>query len=445
MFKRFAFTMLALIIALPLYAQFAGPGVFVLEGFSNQQLSFQPMNGDRVQVAELGPTAVRLRQAEDYLCVLHGDDFMSGTGSALWIAPFDEIRDALDQQRTVVWNVVDLPDNTNPYDVFVTADHFFVSNQQSGEVVVLDPNDDFAVVRTFTNLANPQGLAGNGLYVAVANAGMGYGNTVALLNATTLDSVATLEVAANPQEITVDDQGQFHVVCSGRSWEDVPAKSAVISFPEGTPTVELVEIPGNPGEVAFMVGPEDFGGKVVFGDEYATEDVHVSAYSVPGLVLDQDAPLSHQGGWALAPGYNGIFIGSSLNNSLVYMNSDWAQFTEIHTFDGAVADLLFFDAGTESHVDEPVVAQPATLTLSAAWPNPFNASTTLTLTLSTSEQVRVELFDMTGRLAGTIYEGSLSSGQRRLAVNADRLSSGMYVVRASSAHGSAVQRITLVR
>ncbi|MCB2198942.1 T9SS type A sorting domain-containing protein [bacterium] len=445
MFRRFAFVLLTFMVALPLYAQFEGPGVFVLEGFSNQQLSFQPLNGTRVPLGELGPTSVRLRQINEYLCVLHGDDFASGRGSALWIASFDDIREAAAQGGALDWEVVDLPDNTNPYDVLLLENVLFVSNQQSSEVVVLDREDEYNVVRRYADLPYPQGLASNGTYVCVANSDYGYGNTVTLFSATTLDSITTLEVWDNPQEIAVDDQGRFHVVCSGRSWEDVPAKSAVINYPLGNPDVQFIDLPGNPGETVFMVGPEDFGGKVVFGDEYATVDVHVSAYRVPELQLDNTAPLSHPGGWALASGNNGIFVGSSINNTLVFMGSDWQQYTVIYTFDSAIADLLFFDAGMENSVGEQYAAQPSAIMLGPAWPNPFNATTSVTLSLSKAGQVHVELFDITGRLAGTLVEGMLPRGNRRLTVDAAGLSSGVYIVRATSAAGISSQRITLVR
>ena len=446
MFRRTVLFLLTLSFVFPAFAQFEGEGVFALLGYSSQRLAFHSYSGETVDFGALPSTAVRLRSFDGKLCVLAGDDIASGEGSGLHIASFEEIKAAYDEERAINWEVIDLPDNTNPYDVVYAEGHLFISNQQSNEVVVLDPSNDYQQIASFSNLPNPQGLAFNGTYVAVANSGYGDGNTVTFLQASPVDSITTLEIWTNPQEIAVDDQGRFHITCSGKSWSDppIPAKAAIVDFSMDEPLRPYLDLAGNPGEISFMTGPEDFGGKIVLGDEYATNDPHISAYTVPAYTMDTTVPEETGGGWALASGFGGIFIGSSTTNSLVFVGYDWSGYLVITTFDQPVADLLCYDAGTHSTVAENS-ARPLTPELSEAWPNPFNASTSLTLTLPATSHVRIELFNTLGRSAGVIQEGTLTAGAHRISLDASSLSSGRYFLRASSRTGSAIQAVTLVR
>jgi|GEM_PF-6188056 len=427
------------------FAQFAGPGAFVLEGFFGQQLHFQPLTGDRVDLGDMPPTSARLRMLDDQLCIVAGSDFTSGTGSALHLAEMNEIEAAIAESRPVQWETVPLPDFTNPYDAVLSGGLLFISCQQSSSLMALDPSDGFAEVAVWEGLPNPQGLASNGSYICVANSGYGYNNTVTLVSIAELDTLPQVEVWDNPQEIAVDDMGRFHVLCSGRSWEGVGARVAVIDPFAIEPSVTYLDVDENPGEIIFVTGPEDFGGKMVLGDEYTPTELHIQAYRIPELTGDGSLPAGLLGGWSLAAGFNGLFIGSTIHNTLTFYTADWGGEAELGTFPGGVADLLAYDAGQQSTMRENLADLPRVIELSPAWPNPFNASTTLTLTLGRSGWTTVELFDLLGRQSGTLLVGQLSAGRHSVVAGGETLASGTYLVRVRHADGSAVQRVTLVR
>lgn len=447
MFRRVVPVLFALSLALPASAQFAGPGTFALLGFSGQHLVFQPMSGATVELGALAPTAQRIRLLGDNLVVVNGDNFGDGTGGGLWIASLDEVRSAAEGDRDVSWNEVDIPDGTNPMDAILAGGKLWVSCQTTGELRVLDPANGYALDTTFTDLANPQGLAFNGTYVLANASGYGFGTTVELFSVDPLEHAASLTVSDNPVEAAVDDNGRFHVACSGRSWGDDPTagKAAVVDFPLGNPNVQFVDLETHPTSVAHMIGPEDFDPKIVLGDEYAAGDTHIEAYTTVGLTVDTAAHSAGSGGWSLAAGENGIFIGSAQVNTLHFYGYDWGTWTDIITFDEPVAGLVFYDAGLSGVDPDTRITLPETVTLSPAWPNPFNARTTLALTLAQQGEVQVTLFDVLGRRVRELTNGRFAAGDHRVTVDASGLASGVYLVRASTPSGSTVQRITMVR
>jgi hypothetical protein len=61
--------------------------------------------------------------------------------------------------------------------------------------------------------------------------------------------------------------------------------------------------------------------------------------------------------------------------------------------------------------------------------NPLSASTTVSFSLSTSGVANLGVFDVTGRLVGTIAEGDFSAGTHSVVWDTHSLSSGVYIVR----------------
>ncbi len=95
---------------------------------------------------------------------------------------------------------------------------------------------------------------------------------------------------------------------------------------------------------------------------------------------------------------------------------------------------------------EPIPTVPTQVVLSSVAPNPFNASTTLTLTLPAPHTVAVTVVDILGRQVATLHNGPLSSGQHRLQWDANTFASGMYFVRVANANGVLDQRkVVLLR
>jgi hypothetical protein len=95
---------------------------------------------------------------------------------------------------------------------------------------------------------------------------------------------------------------------------------------------------------------------------------------------------------------------------------------------------------------EPTAAiLPAKLSLDDAYPNPFNATTTIRFALPRSEKVTVGIFDAQGRQVGTLYQGMQSAGNHTLRWNGAQFSSGVYFVRVDAGASSATKKIVLMK
>ena len=75
---------------------------------------------------------------------------------------------------------------------------------------------------------------------------------------------------------------------------------------------------------------------------------------------------------------------------------------------------------------------PEEYSLSDAYPNPFNPTTTLSFTVPIEGVVSLNIYDMTGRLVSTLVDGNLKQGYHSFTwngmdSNGYAVSSGMYI------------------
>ncbi|MEM8600772.1 MAG: T9SS type A sorting domain-containing protein, partial [Bacteroidota bacterium] len=81
--------------------------------------------------------------------------------------------------------------------------------------------------------------------------------------------------------------------------------------------------------------------------------------------------------------------------------------------------------------------------LSSAFPNPFGRqAATFSLYVRESQEVAVTLYDALGRAVATLNDGWIESGSAfRVEIDAARLASGVYVVRAAGTYSGATPRV----
>lgn len=96
-------------------------------------------------------------------------------------------------------------------------------------------------------------------------------------------------------------------------------------------------------------------------------------------------------------------------------------------------------------IDESDDLIPDSVELLSAYPNPFNPSTLLQIQLSESDDVRLELFNVSGSKLTELHQGLLPSGVHRLQLNMTNYASGIYFVRLTTRDDFKVLPITLLR
>jgi uncharacterized protein len=82
----------------------------------------------------------------------------------------------------------------------------------------------------------------------------------------------------------------------------------------------------------------------------------------------------------------------------------------------------------------------------SAYPNPFNAATTVNVTLPAAAELSVTVYNVTGQKVAELANGRFNSGQYNLTFDASNLASGLYFVRATvPGQMNATQKVMLVR
>ena len=115
---------------------------------------------------------------------------------------------------------------------------------------------------------------------------------------------------------------------------------------------------------------------------------------------------------------------------------------EIFSYSGdfEITELIIANSTSEVTVNTPNAFE-----LGAAYPNPFNPSTSISLHVPTESNVSVQVYDLSGRMISTLLSGVQAQGDYNLTWNAQEQASGMYLVRAETAGTVAVQKILLLK
>lgn len=94
-------------------------------------------------------------------------------------------------------------------------------------------------------------------------------------------------------------------------------------------------------------------------------------------------------------------------------------------------------------VDTPQL--PTTISLSQNYPNPFNPSTTFEYTLDRDAKVKVQVYDLTGRLIETLVDGFQTQNTYRVSFDASRLASGTYLYRLQVGNQVVTRKMTFLK
>ncbi|HEX04677.1 MAG TPA: T9SS type A sorting domain-containing protein [Bacteroidetes bacterium] len=108
---------------------------------------------------------------------------------------------------------------------------------------------------------------------------------------------------------------------------------------------------------------------------------------------------------------------------------------------GGLAYLDF----SENSVHDPWVLQPATFATMNAYPNPFNASTTIKYSLNTPQNVKLEVYDLLGRRVAKLADGLRSPGNHSAVFDATAYASGTYFLRLSTDENTLNRKLILMK
>ncbi|MCB2213387.1 T9SS type A sorting domain-containing protein [bacterium] len=95
---------------------------------------------------------------------------------------------------------------------------------------------------------------------------------------------------------------------------------------------------------------------------------------------------------------------------------------------------------------ETAVALPSAYSLSAAYPNPFNPSTSFSVSLPDAAELSVTVYNIASQRVATLADGMTSAGQHEYTFDASGLASGLYFVQAVvPGQLNEIRKVTLLR
>jgi hypothetical protein len=90
-------------------------------------------------------------------------------------------------------------------------------------------------------------------------------------------------------------------------------------------------------------------------------------------------------------------------------------------------------------------APPFDFSVSANYPNPFDSYTTFHYKLPQATSIRIQVFDVTGRLVLTLIEGMQDMGEYTVTFESGNLPNGFYLLRFTSNQYQATRKMILLR
>ncbi len=103
------------------------------------------------------------------------------------------------------------------------------------------------------------------------------------------------------------------------------------------------------------------------------------------------------------------------------------------------------DIGAVVNVASETLETPSEFALHAAYPNPFNPTTTLRFDLASAGDVSLTVYDALGRAVSTLVSGFRPAGAHVVSFDAASLPSGLYMARLATPAGSVTRTLTLVK
>mgnify|MGYP000044112637 CR=1 FL=1 len=107
-------------------------------------------------------------------------------------------------------------------------------------------------------------------------------------------------------------------------------------------------------------------------------------------------------------------------------------------------DVMWNDMGI-SVINLTDIFLPTEVSLSNAYPNPFNPVTMLTYDVPSDMNVSMGIYDVRGRLVEELVNDMREQGRYEITWNADQHSSGVYMIKMTAGTAVKVQKVMLVK
>jgi hypothetical protein len=136
----------------------------------------------------------------------------------------------------------------------------------------------------------------------------------------------------------------------------------------------------------------------------------------------------------LVAGDNVEFYSDGYDLNAIYGAEHGGLWTNLWVVDQSIASVKESDA-----------AAPLRFELGVNYPNPFNSSTMIPFTLSRTAEVKVAVYDLSGREVATLFSGKAAAGRHEVSWTGEGFTSGIYFYAIEAAGERQVAKMALIR
>jgi hypothetical protein len=119
--------------------------------------------------------------------------------------------------------------------------------------------------------------------------------------------------------------------------------------------------------------------------------------------------------------------------------------SELFTTSGSFEISEVIVASLDGAVETEIGTLPGQFSLSNAYPNPFNPSTTVQLNMPADGYASVRVYNLIGQVVATLVEGPMNAGYNQVTWNAENVPSGLYLIQAEVGNNTATQKVMLLK
>jgi hypothetical protein len=91
------------------------------------------------------------------------------------------------------------------------------------------------------------------------------------------------------------------------------------------------------------------------------------------------------------------------------------------------------------------ISVPTAFSVSNAFPNPFNPTTSLNINLDAASHVSVKVFNVMGQLVDVVTEGQMTVGEHPISWDASTVASGVYFINTEVGSSLSSQKVMLLK
>jgi YVTN family beta-propeller protein len=443
--KIFFLTLIVLIAAfsVTLYAGDISRTLYVINGPAETLSKMNMESGAIVSnIINTGQIPNRILTHNDLIYVVN-----SGTDNIMVIDP---------QNDGAVLKTIALEAGNNPWQMaFVDSNRAYVTNLKDNSVSVINVETG-AVLKNIAVGTGPEGILIVGNRAYIANTGYaGWGEPWGQAGISVIDIIAdsvihTLDVPVNAQDLALAPDGKLHVVCTG-NYTDAFGKIAIIDISAVTPVVtDTIDIGSSPGDIE--ITSSGIGYCVAWGD--GTNGFLYSYNALADTVIHgNDDPI------LVGPNVSQLLYDGKENVLWIPYMTEWAGDGFVQKFDvetdsvtwtsgvlGNGTNALAILEAIITSIDDPFyTGQPDHFDLYQNYPNPFNPSTAISYQLPAFSQVEIIVYSISGQKVRTLVNERQTAGNYTISFDATGLSSGIYFYKLKAGNSTQIRRMVLIR